>query len=139
MKCILAVCSDTISLDKATNLVSLFGIIDGISALTFPHSLSSLAMLFILKREDSDDEQADGRVTLTFHPSDPKAKPSEKGQIPVNFDFEGKSKLRVLIRSSGITIEGPGALVSRLWDKDLVMGEWVIDVRQQQELPSQSN
>ncbi len=136
MKCILAVCSSTVSLDKATNLVSLFAIIDGVSALTFPHSLSDLAMLFILKKEDHDAEQATGHVTLTFQPGGADAGEIEKGRVPVNFDFEGKPKLRVLIRSSGITIESPGTLISRLWHKDLIMGEWLVDVNQKQELVS---
>lgn len=133
MKCILAVCSDAVSLDKATNLVSLFGIIDGISALTFPHSLSNLAMLFMIKKEAGDRKGATGQVSLSFQltGSDDEV---QKGSTPVKFDFEGMSKLRVLIRSNGITLEGPGTLFGRLWHKDEVLGEWAIDVHQQREL-----
>jgi hypothetical protein len=137
MKCILAVCSDTVSLDKATNSVSLFGIVDGISALTFPHSLPNLAMLFIVKKEGNEAEKGVGHAALTFRPNDEQAE-IEKGQVPVNFDFEGKQRLRVLIRSGGITVEEPGTLISRLWNKDILMGEWSIDVTQKQELPAQN-
>lgn len=137
MKCVLSVCADSAALDKAANTVSLFSIIDVVSTMSFPYSISNLAMLFILKKEAGDRKTATGQITLTFHPHD-NVEVQEKGSVPVKFDFEGKPNLRVLIRAEGVTIDGPGTLYSRIFQKELLIGEWAIEVNQKTERPVRS-
>lgn len=134
MKCILSVCADSAALDKAANTVSLFSIIDVVSTMSFPYSLPNLAMLFILKKETGDRKNATGQIKLTFVSKDG-LDVQEKGSSPVKFDFEGKPNLRILIRTEGVTIDGPGTLYSRIFQKELLIGEWAIDVNQKIERP----
>lgn len=136
MKCMLSVCADSAALDKAANSVSLFSIIDVVSSLSFPYTLPQLAMLFILKKEAGDHKNATGQVTLTFQPKADGAAAQEKGTVPIKFDFEGKPNLRILIRADGVSLESPGTLYSRIYQKELLLGEWAIEVNQKKERPA---
>lgn len=128
MKCVLAVCADSAALDRSSNKVSLFAINDGISTLTFPYVLPSLAILFILRKEKGDRSNAKGEVELFFQPASGDSAEISKGKSPIRFDFEGTPKLRILIRTEGIAIDQTGTLIARIFHKKTVIGEWAMPV-----------
>lgn len=123
MKCVLSACAESASLDKATNRVSLFNILDASSSLTFPYVISKLSLLFILQSEAGDGDEQEGFVSLNFEDQ-------EKGKRPIKFDFEGKPRLRLIVAAEGISINKPGVLRSSVWHNDLEIGFWDIEITQ---------
>ena len=126
MKCVLAVCAESASLDKATNSVSLFNIVDAVSYLTFPHVIPKLSLVFIMQREDGDRDEEEGHVSLDFEDQ-------EKGKRPIRFDFEGKPRLRLIVTAEGVSINQPGVLRSSVWYNDEEKGFWEIQISQKLE------
>jgi len=133
MKCVLAVCAESASLDRSTNSVSIFNIVDSVSYLTFPHVIPKLSLLFIIQSEDGDGDLDEGFVSLDFEDQ-------EKGKRRVIFDFEGKPRLRLIITAEGISIDKPGVLRSSVWHRDKEIGRWEVDVshKVEQNAPSSS-
>lgn len=126
MKCVLSACAESASLDRGTNRVSLFNILDATSSLTFPYVIPKLSLLFILQAEAEDGDEEEGYVSLNFEDQ-------EKGKRPIKFDFEGKPRLRLIIAAEGIAINKPGVLRSSVWHKDKEIGAWEIEVTQKNE------
>lgn len=95
--------SEEVSVDQQTNRLSLFNVIEQITAADFPLMLLSGAAVSLWVAEQGDD-QLDFQCTLRII-----APGSEHRDFPSNFTFQSR-RHRVIHRIHGVPINEPGLL-----------------------------
>src|SRR5688572_5906055 len=97
----LAVSAEAIIRDAETNTISVFSIIEEISAASFPIGIPKLSTLFLLERDQGDPEHIDAIILLSLNDK-------EIGQATIHSNFEGKLRTRLILVAQGVVIEEPG-------------------------------
>ena len=100
-------CAKGISRDAETDAVSVFSIIEGISAPKFPVVVAEMWVFSFVERDGDVSEKMD--LEWCIHLGNKKLA-SHKAKI----DFEGKRRHRLFLQIRGLKIEGPGDLTVSL-------------------------
>jgi hypothetical protein len=104
----LLVCAQSAALDGDTKEVSLFNLLDSVTAVGFPLLLQNMAVLAIFHREQADPNTINVRFGL-LHNDELMAPEST-----VRLAFEDKLRMRQVFRISGLVVPAPGRLEARL-------------------------
>lgn len=103
IKCLLAVCAQSVLRDADTNTVSIISILEELNLPSVPGILASLTAVFFLQREPADADRQEMIVRVAF------ADQSIQ-DFPVTVDFQGKLRSRAFVTIGGLPITGPGIL-----------------------------
>lgn len=98
------VVAEGMSLDAETNAISLFGLIEGITAPAFPLFVQRMICLALWEREEGDRENIDGRFQARL------GNDQVLVQMRVDASFAGHPRCRTFIRLNGLLIPQPGIL-----------------------------
>jgi len=96
----IAVLAQTVSVDRFTNRVSIFNLIDAIESPRFPLFIPELAFFALLRKESNDPEQFKVRVSISVGPS-------IIGSTEVQVDFQGSQNARILLNFQGLPVTEP--------------------------------
>lgn len=97
------ICARGTSIDRETGALTLFGIIDGISVLSFPLILHDFNVAIAMRRESSDPESVSARLRIL----------QAGTQIvdgEVDAIFQGKLRATALLEINGLILVKPGPL-----------------------------
>lgn len=124
MRCTLAACAQSLIRDADSNTVSLVSLIEEFNVPGLPGVLASLNTLFILDRDEGDDD----RNEMVLRISNENQPPYQ--EFPVTVDFEGKNRTRAVVRMGGLPINSPGKLRIGIafQDAEDLLGWWDISV-----------
>jgi hypothetical protein len=118
----LAVCAESVVRDGETNTVSVFNILEEITALSFPAAIPKLSVLFMLERENDDPDRIDCLITFTLGEK-------ELGRAEMEGNFEDKFRNRLMLVVQGVMLPEPGILSVNLTVDGKPMGGWQALVR----------
>jgi hypothetical protein len=98
-----AVLAQAASIDRFTNRLSLFNIIEGIQSPRFPLLLPECTIALMLRRADNDPNEFDATVAID-------AGGNRVGQSVFRVDFDHKPYVRLISNFQNLPILGPGEL-----------------------------
>jgi|SRR6185437_6696152 len=107
MKLQLAICAQGVSIDRLTNRLSIFNLLETIEAPRFPVFLPEVVFLVLLRREKDEPTQFDGEVVVMLDDVT-----IAKGTAHV--DFENSLQNRQVITFQGFPVPNPGELKFQL-------------------------
>jgi Family of unknown function (DUF6941) len=113
-------------IDRATNNVSIFNIIEQITAPTFPIAIPISIVAQLVKQKSKDTEEL--RIVLKL---DSRKQPIGEQKFTVG--FQGQQRTRIIMQLQPLVIEVPGLLEISLFHKSAFLGSWEIDVIQLQQ------
>jgi len=103
MKSVYMLCADGIVIDRRTNNVSVFNIIEEINSIGFPLLINKLYTICLMNREANDDEITEAQFELKL---------DNKMLLKTNtsINFQHRQKTRAMLEVSGLVIPVPGTL-----------------------------
>ncbi|HNY50593.1 MAG TPA: hypothetical protein PLV50_01385 [Smithella sp.] len=114
MKSIYLLCADGIVIDRRTNNVSLFNVVEEINSVGFPLLINKLYAICLMNREVHDEDMTDAHFEFKLD-----NKVLLKANTSIN--FQQKQRTRVVLEVSGLVIPVPGTLkVSLLRDGEVI-------------------
>lgn len=125
IRCSLALTAESVVVDGATNLASVFNIIEEVQSAVYPIAIPKLMILFVLERDTDDPEQPGGFRLIANLAG------RELVSVPVEPNFQGRARLRLVTGFGGFVVPGPGTLVFSLRSADTEVGQWRVAVLQQ--------
>lgn len=102
-KLLFCILSRGISVDQATNAISLFELVEGQEALQFPASTEALVFLAAFQKSDSDAEKYDVLFKVELSGE-------ALMQQGIDLDFGGKTRTHLIVRMGGIVVPKAGEL-----------------------------
>lgn len=123
MNCNLAVCSEGASVDSSSNLLSIFNVIDEITAQAFPTVIPKVTIVFLVEKTEGDPELVPAHLVIRHNERD-------FVRQPVSIDFQNKLRMRLVVSFVGVVLSAPGDLVAALMINDQELGRWRIAVIQ---------
>lgn len=116
-----ALCAESIVTDKETGVISIFNILEQISAEGFPLHIQKLGVVNQLLRDDGDPEQ----ITVNLQ-----IKLNDNNLYNFNgaIDFKGAFRSRLVANINGLQIPGPGKLSFNFDYDGNRIGSYVIEV-----------
>ncbi|MGE0651925.1 MAG: hypothetical protein AB7P12_09265 [Alphaproteobacteria bacterium] len=114
-------CADSASIDQRTNRLSLFNIIEELSAAGFPANVPSLALVMLLKRSRKESEEVELGITGRLNGKD-----LFSGAFRIS--FQGKLRTRAIANMQNVILTAPGKLNVEVRHKKKVIGSWPVDV-----------
>ena len=100
----LFVVSESSSVDRETNVLSIFNIVDHIDPVSLPLSIPGLVLTIVLIREEGEPETIDGRISIANNED-------TIVTLPSKVDFAGKRRTRLSARINGVPVRSPGTLI----------------------------
>ncbi len=107
LKFILFIASESASIDRVSNNLSVFNIIEDIAAQSFPFAIPKITVTVLLSREDTDPNDYEGTVTVLNN-----TQTLHSFKIPMR--FEDKLHSRLNIQLGGLPVSSPGMLSFKL-------------------------
>lgn len=126
IRCRLAVCAESVVRDASTNNVSALNILEMVSAHKFPILVPKLFALFMLVREQGDSETPTCSMSVSVSGE-------QLNAFPINVNFQGKLRNRVIAEINGLVIPKPGILRVSIIIENQESGWWEIEVAQKDE------
>jgi hypothetical protein len=117
------ICCESSAFDLFSNRVSLFHIIDQVTAPAYPIALTSLAIVFCLERDNGDPDAVNARVSISYGAQ-------ELASYPMAVQFGGNPLARGSGNVQGFFVPGPGRLTVSLNVDEQIIGTWDIDCSQ---------
>lgn len=117
MRQLLSVCSESVVIDRATNRMSIFSVVDELRLEQFPAALTKITILFGLERESNDPQTFDGVITFGRDGR-------ELNRWPVSGDFGERPRLRLIPVVQGLVIPAPGIYKMALRVNDTEIAFW---------------
>ena len=96
-------CSEGVAVDIATKQMSIFNVIDQVSAPAFPVAMGSLCVVVFLERDAEEKAQYQGVLTLRNNGK-------ELGAMAVPVNFKGTRMNRSIAKFQGVPIQELGFL-----------------------------
>lgn len=115
----LILAAEGIVVDRDTNSISVFNILDRITAEGFPVLLQKMALLVIWERSLEDAPQVDGRFSVHLSGR-------ELYQQPVRVEFTTSTRNQFVLRMHGLVIPQPGVLSLRITLEGGVVTEYSV-------------
>jgi hypothetical protein len=122
MRPIFSLCSEGVALDRQSNNVTVYNVIEEITSVGFPLLIPKLFLLASFAREGGDPDEAQIRIRVT-------AGETEVFNQAMSIRFQGKSRTRVIIQLAGTTVPGVGSLCFEILAGDKKLTEYLIDVK----------
>ena len=114
MKPLYMLCADGIVIDRRTNNVSLFNVVEEINSVGFPLLVNKLYAICLIHREIHDEDMTDAHFEF-------KLENKVLLRANTNITFQQKQRTRVVLEVSGLVIPVPGTLkVSLLRDREVI-------------------
>lgn len=123
MKAILTICSEGIVLDRRSNNITVYNILEEIRSVGFPLLIQRLFFYSSIAREDKDKKET---YNLHFEVSIDGEEIFTKG-IPINFNK--KPRTRTIIEIDGLAIHKTGNLCLKLSYESKKLGEYCVMVK----------
>jgi hypothetical protein len=121
MKIIMFSCSEVSVLDGRTNALSLINILEDINVLAFPAVIPRLTICFIVRRNESETEDAPAAVKI-------KLSEVTLFEQAVNVAFFNRNQARGILELQGLIVPSPGILTFSLEIANSVSAEWTVQV-----------
>ena len=117
----LMLCAESIVVDARTNNVSVFNIMDELSAESFPIFLQRFTVLTVLERDDDNDSTIECFLRITL---------ADEEILNQAFDinFQDKKRTRNIVTLGGMTVLRPGTLEVSFWLGEERLGQYQIVV-----------
>jgi hypothetical protein len=115
----LTLAAEGVVVDRETNAISVFNILDRITAEGFPLLLQKMAFLVIWERSLEDAPQVEGRFSVHFSGR-------ELYQQPVRVEFTTSTRNQFVLRMHGLVIPQPGVLAFRITLEGGVVAEYSV-------------
>lgn len=125
MRCTLTICCESGVVDQINNTLSIFNVIDDINVEQFPGVFAKLSIVFVVLREDEDEQQLEALMTV-HHAG------NEMVRAPLAANFGDQRRLRLISAIHGFVIPAPGVYRAAMWLDDRELGYWEFVVRQNQ-------
>jgi hypothetical protein len=109
--------AEGVSIDRETNLVSAFGLMESVQAAAFPVMLQKVVLLCIWERSPADPPEFRYELALTLNGRELERRSIDTG-------FGNALRTRTTIRFEGLTLAEPGNLVFRLAVREHGVAEW---------------
>lgn len=123
MKSILTICSEGIALDRRSNNITVYNILEEIHSIGFPLVIQRLFFYSWIIREDKDSEEIHN---LHFEVSIDGEKIFTQG---IRINFNKKPRSRTIIEIGGLAIHKIGNLCFKLSYKSKKLGEYCVIVK----------
>ena len=107
----LAILCQSVAVDRFTNRLSLFNIIERIEAPQFPVFLSESTFVILLRRETSEVNAFDGEITIHLRAG---TETTPVGVARLRVDFENGTATRQIANFQGLPLMSPGILEFRM-------------------------
>jgi hypothetical protein len=122
MRVVTFVCSDSFSIDQATNRLSLFHIIDRISAPSFPVVIPGMALCAVWERDQHDPITVEYDMKIML---DAQHLAKMTGQI----DFRGHDRARAVGKVQGFRLPNPGRIKILIEVGGVELAKWEMDAQ----------
>lgn len=110
------------TIDKYTNLLSIFEVVDTITSGTFPLALPAVAVVVMTQRDTETDPE---NVDLDIHV---RSAGKDLPSVTATIDFSGTSGNILIARVGGISVLGPGSLEFIIRHNKKQIGRFVVAV-----------
>ena len=110
-------CATSSSVDGKSNQLSLFHILDEISAPAFPLTLTSFCVAALFEREPDDADNSSFVLTITLDDA-------LLASFTMSVDFSRSRRNRSVHTIQGLTIPAPGLIAIALVQKTRVLADW---------------
>jgi hypothetical protein len=107
MKVQFALCAQTASIDRTTNRVSIFNVIDHLPVSSFPINVPAVTFVSVIESDKDGDSNVKGILEIT-------ANKSLVARVDVPINFTTNRLARVVINFQGIPVREAGPLTFRL-------------------------
>jgi hypothetical protein len=107
MKVQLAIIAQSSSVDRFTNRLSIFNVLETLEAPSFPLFIAEAVFVSVLRKEEGDSNTADGTLTI-------RAGDTTVGHTTIRIDFESSQHSRQIITFQGIPVLTPQNLEFQL-------------------------
>lgn len=107
MTVLLALCAGGVSVDRFSNRLSIFNVLEQLPSPSFPVWVPELTFLVVLRRENNEDVRFHTRCQVQLG----------ENMIADNaalVDFEGTNNARLVLNFQGLPVPTPGDLIFRL-------------------------
>jgi hypothetical protein len=121
MECLFLLCAESASVDTGTNRLSIFNVIEEISAAGFPAIVQNLTTVAMFSKKKSES----GKVTVTVRIETDK---SQQANLPIELDFQGKDRIRLIAGLQNVQISGKQAVRVSIIHKKTLLAFWPIAV-----------
>ena len=117
----LFLCAEGVIVDRRSNNVSVFTILEEVKPQELPIVLAQFVVLAILERDEGDPDKCDCTLAISLN---------DEGifEQHMEVDFQGKPRVRQMVHFGGVPIEKPGTLTASLELGGEEIGEWRITV-----------
>jgi hypothetical protein len=122
MRVVTFVCSDSFSIDQATHRLSLFHIIDRISAPSFPVVIPGMALCAVWERDQHDPITVEYDMKIML---DAQLLAKMTGQI----DFRGHDRARAVGKVQGFRLPNPGRIKILIEVGGVELAKWEMDAQ----------
>lgn len=119
MDVLFCLCADSATVDRTTNRLSIFNVIEQISGPTFPGFFPSLALVLMVRRKKSEPNSVDLKTVGT---QDGK----KIFELPFTLSFQTHLQARAVLTLQGIPLHKPGVLKFSVMNKNKEIGSWPI-------------
>ena len=114
MKSVYMLCADGIVIDRRTNNVSLFNVMEELNSVGFPLLINKLYAICLMNREAHDEDTTEARFEF-------KLDNKVLLKANTNINFQQKHRTRVVLEVSGLILPVPGTLkVSLLREGEVI-------------------
>lgn len=96
-------CAQAVAVDKFTNLVSVFYVLDALRPLAFPTWIPGLSFVAIVHRDDGDENTVEGHLVV-------RSGQHEVARSPVRIDFQDSLGFQMVINLQGVNVPTAGDL-----------------------------
>jgi hypothetical protein len=124
------ICSESFSLDQASNRVSIFHIMDGISATVFPVVVRGMSLYVLWEREQHDPATFQYVIKIMLETE-------QLARLTAQGDFKGHTRARVIGNIQGFRLPGPGRIRVVIEFGGTDLAQWEIDARSAGSPPAQ--
>lgn len=107
----LILCAEGVIRDAETNNISIFNILEELTAESYPILIQKSALFTVLTKEEDDPDKPDLKFLL-FNNDE------LVNEHKLKVDFRGKTKSRTIIRLGGIPFHNPGKAHFKVIDSD---------------------
>lgn len=121
IKDILFIISEGASIDRATNQLSVFNILEDLSSPAFPLMIQKIVATIFLERNNEDETDFNANLVI-------KNNEQEILSFPIPIKFSDKLKIRSIVTIGGLTVPSPGELCFNFNIASKTSLEYKIDV-----------
>jgi hypothetical protein len=120
MRVLLFTCSDSVVVDQRRNSVSIFNLLEELNAATFPFVIP-MATVFVYLERAEDESPGDMSIKMTIDRQ-------ELFRIPLQLDFQGRLRLRLMNEVRGLVIPAPGLFRLTVEREGVVLASWEMPI-----------